>query len=193
MQPRMPQLCKWLHLTLVAFMSEMATYCRTSATETVIDGVEGGEGVGMKEGLSGLTEWQLLKWAAVEMKRRPVGISSRGTGQPVWKIPSHHFSIVSLIHKNRIFVHYLCHCCITQFKQRRTTWDVQYTSDNRGAGLPSSSILCLMASFQKDRQCDGDLGCSSTIPEGQTSWTEGDRGDRKREVMMAGDEGMSDN
>lgn len=56
MQPLMMHPWNWLYMSSgLDTIRQIPTYCRTQATETVLDGGEDGEGVGMKESLSGLT------------------------------------------------------------------------------------------------------------------------------------------
>lgn len=69
-----------------------------------LTGGESGKGVVMEESLSGLTGWQILKWASVSGRWRggPWGSVTDFTGQPFWKISLKAFT-ASLIHKKRFF------------------------------------------------------------------------------------------
>lgn len=133
-----------------------------------------------------------------EMKRRPVGICYRRTGQPVWKISSKSFSVALLIHEKRVVFFATCalwEACYSQIKPSEQRWtygrceDVRYALDTRRAPF-LYSILFLMAAIPRDQQCDHDLECSQRILKGQKKGREGQKKReeiKKMEVMMTRD------
>lgn len=162
------------------------THTCTQATQTEIDG----ERVGiMEESLTGLTRWQLLKWASASGRWR-WGLQGSLTDHHSnlsEKISAKRFSAQFFNSWNDFFFVFLTlwHADLLVCKKKSILigWLpkklIKYRKNR--VPLPQYSCLCLATAFSGNQQGDCDLECPQRRPGGQKTG-----GDTKMEVMTEG-------
>ena len=164
--------------------------------------IEGGrrwEGVGMKESLSGLTEWQLLKWASVSGRWRggPWGSVTDGRDNLSEKAPPKKF-LYGIINswKYLLFFFFLALCallgmCHCRIKPSSLRWSYGARCTGRSRYLEGQGTLPFLCALPAS---NGGPPKRSTPWPWRWPWMfakdgEGDKEGGDRKVMMAGDGG----